>query len=90
MSNDNANPISVTGSGAKVATRETFKTLFVAGFAVAATRLVNSEVAMVAVIPAGGVLAVLVYGVIERIYHWRVVKYLADLVPDEVAKVERK
>lgn len=90
MSNDNANPISVTASGTKVISKETFKILFVAGFAYGASQFVHSDIALAAFIPAGGVLAVWGYAVYERVHHWKVVKYLADLVPDEVAKVERK
>lgn len=83
-------PISVTSSGAKVVSKETFKMLFAAGFAYAAAQLVHSDVALVAILPVGGFIGVWAYGVYERVYHWRVTQYLADKVDDAVAFVERK
>lgn len=87
---ENNQGISVTSSGVKVVSKETFKTLFIAGFAYGAAQLVNSEVAMAAIIPAGGVLGMLAYGIIERVHHWKVMQYLADKVDDAIAFVERK
>lgn len=90
MSDNQQQGIPVTGSGVKVASRETFKTLFIAGFAYGAAQLVNSEIALAAIIPAGGVLGMLAYGIIERLHNWKVMQYLADAVDDAVAFVERK
>ena len=83
-------PISVTNSGVKVVSKETFKMLFAAGFAFAASRMVQSEVALVAILPVGGFLGVWAYGVYERVHHWKVTQYLADKVDDAIAFVERK
>lgn len=82
-----SDPISVTASPTKVISKQTFTILAVAAFAYGAAQLVHSEVALAAIVPAGGILAVWAYSALERIHNWRIMKYLADMVPDEKAVV---
>lgn len=87
MTDTQTAPISVTASGTKVASRETVKMLVAGAFAYAASQLVRSEVALVAIVPIGGFLGIWAYGVIERLDHWRQAKHMANKLPDEDAVV---
>jgi hypothetical protein len=73
-----------------VISRDTFKMLAGAAIAVLAYQFVRSEVVLLALVPVGGFLGVWLYGVVERLHNWRIMKFMADLLPDGLAKVERK
>lgn len=87
MTSTQTTPIVVTASGTKVVSKQTFTILAVAAFSYIAAQLVHSEVALAAIVPAGGVVALWAYGVVERLHNWRVLKHLANAVPDEMAVV---
>lgn len=87
MTESQPTPIVVTASAVKVVSRDTVKTIVVAGFAFVASQLVHSDIALAAVLPLGGLLGMWAYSVIERLHNWRIMKHLADHLPDEVATV---
>lgn len=84
---DKPAPVVVTASGVKVVSRETVKMIVAAGFAYAASQMVRSEIALAAIVPLGGFLGIWVYGVYERLHNWKIAKHLANLLPDEDARV---
>lgn len=82
-----AQPISVRGHATPIIGEESFKILFTAACAALAAHMVTSQLALAAVLPAGGVLAMLVWGLIKRLETWRALKFLANYVGDDVATV---
>lgn len=90
MSEPDPKPIVVTASATKVVSRETVKALVMAGFAIAASQMVQSQVALAAILPLGGFLGVWVYGVYERLHNWRLAKFMAHKLPDDTARVGHK
>jgi len=82
-----AAPIQVRPHAAPIVTEESCKLLVVAGCAIAAERLVQSPLALAAVVPAGAAVAAVVWGVLQRLRTWRALKFLAAIVPDDVAAV---
>lgn len=82
-----AAPITVKAHAASVAMPELFKVGIVAGGALAADRLMHSDIAIAAVIPVFALVASAAWGLMQRIQTWKALKMLAAHAPDEVATV---
>lgn len=86
-----AEPISVKPTATPVVMSETTKIVLVAAFTYAAAQFVRSDIALAAIIPAGGVVATWVWGLWHRIRTWGALRYLAEhWAPDEVAVVRKR
>lgn len=82
-------PITVKATATPVVMSEASKALMLVGFAVAADRFLQSDVARGAVIAASGVLATFAWGLWHRLRTYFALRFLADRVPDELAKVSK-
>lgn len=80
-------PISVKPGVTPVVMSESTKIVLVAALAYAASHFVRSEVALAAIVPAAGILATWFWGLWHRVRTWGALRFLATLVPDDVAKV---
>lgn len=80
-------PITVKASAAPVVMSESTKVVLVAFFAVLADHFIRSDLAMGAVMAASGALATAVWGVWRRLKQWKALRALANLLPDEIARV---
>ncbi len=80
-------PIRVKKTAAPVVLSESTKVVLIAAFTFAAAQFIHSEVALAAVIPAGGILATWVWGLWHRIRTWGALRFLASIVHDDLAVV---
>lgn len=87
MSEDATKPIKVKATVGPVVLSESTKVVLVAGFTYAASLFIRSEVAMMAVLPAVGVLVTWFWGLWHRIRTWGALRFLAHQVPNEIARV---
>jgi hypothetical protein len=83
-------PIQVKASAAPIFTSETFKPLVVAACALVADRLLRSDTAVAASIPAGVAVATAAWSLLQRLHTWRCMRLLTEQVPDEIAMVGAK
>lgn len=79
--------ITVKATATPVVLSESTKVVLIAAFTFAAAQFIHSEVALAAVIPAGGILATWGWGLWHRVRTWGALRFLAHQVPDEVAVV---
>lgn len=80
-------PIVVKAHMAPVVMSEGAKLVMIAGFAALADHFMHSEIAIGAVVAAGGVLATAVWGLWSRVHNWRVLRFFASILPNDVATV---
>lgn len=87
MSEPETKPISVKATATPVVMSESTKVVLVAFFAFACSQFIRSELALGAVMAASGVVVTWVWGVWHRLRCWGALRFLAGLVPDDVAVV---
>ncbi len=80
-------PIVVKASGKPIVVSESFKTVVIAGLAVVASRALNSEAAVIAVLATGGMVATFLWSLLHRLKTWNALKFVTGFVSDDVARV---
>lgn len=82
-----AAPIEVKASAAPIITRETFTIGVTAGFAFLADRLMHSDIAIAATLPAAAIVAMLGWRLWQSVTSWRAFRHVANQAPDSVVVV---
>lgn len=82
-----SDPIVVRAHVAPVVMSESAKLVLIAMFAAAADHFLHSDIAIGAVVACGGVLATAVWGLWSRVHNWKVLRFFASILPNEVATV---
>lgn len=90
VSDTASEPISVKASAGPIAAQEAFKAVVVAGCAWAMSSLIKSELALAAALPAAAIVATMAWSAWQRVSNWRVMRFFANLLPDNVAVVGKK
>lgn len=82
-----APPISVKPHAAQVVMSESTKAIMLLGFALLFDHLLRSDAIKMAVVPMMGILATFVWTLWHRLRTYFALRFLANQVPDSVAKV---
>lgn len=82
--------IVVKATAAPIITQEGAKALIIGAVTVGASQFVHSEQALAVVLPVGAVIAGGAITAWQRLGAWGVTKKLANLLPDEIARIEKR